>query len=164
MRLLLITFILVLFLTGCVNDSTISGIEEIMPNESDFSEMGILVNESSCSVEGEYGICFYNISNAEIVIQLNKYADIQDLNGSYLYSSSHLRSAEGLISENEFGDQSRFSINHEDDYMGHLNQEGVYYYHLWITKDLYLIHITSKGSDIKEDIEKMGNKILLKFN
>jgi hypothetical protein len=59
---------------------------------------------------------------------------------------------------------SRFRVNNENDYGGQFNPPGVYFYHLWIAKDLHLIHVTSKGVEQdKTYIEKTGQKILEKL-
>lgn len=112
----------------------------------------------------QYSFCNYSLGDTEVIIELKRFTNPEDLNGSYQYDSSHLYSAEGLISEDDYGDMSRFRVNNENDYMGHLNPPGVYYYHLWITKDLYLIHVTSKGTVEAEDsIAEIGQAILSKF-
>jgi hypothetical protein len=116
----------------------------------------------------EYSFCNYtinNLSDTEIIIEIKKYTNYNDLNGTYQYFSSHLFSAEGIINDNKYGDQSIFRINNEDDYGAEFNYEGIYYYHLWFTKDLYLIHITSKGDiDVKEYIEEIALKINFRYN
>ncbi|MFH1849427.1 MAG: hypothetical protein ABH879_04540 [archaeon] len=116
---------------------------------------------------GQYSICVYSIpglNNTQIIIELQKFADYEALNGSYQYGSLHLYSVEGLISENDYGDQSRFRVSNEHDYGGQYNAPNVYHYHLWFTKDLYLIHITSMGSkDAEGHVAKIGTRILSKF-
>ena len=143
-------------------------------NESDLNLFG-LSKGTNCGTEesysnivdssvGQYSLCVYYLNDTQIIIELQKFADYEALNGSYQYSSSHLFSVEGLISENEFGDQSTFRVNNEHDYGGESNPPGVYFYHLWVTQDLYLIHITSKGSeDAKGYITKIGRQILSKL-
>jgi hypothetical protein len=104
------------------------------------------------------------LNDTQVIIELQKFANYEALDGSYQYSSQHLYSIEGLISENVYGDQSRFRVNNVNDYGGQYNVPGVYYYHLWICKDLYLIHITSKGSEgAREYIANIGQQILSKF-
>ena len=99
-----------------------------------------------------------------VIIELQKFANYEALNGSYQYSSLHLYSVQGLISENDYGDQSRFRVNNVNDYGGEFNDPNVYYYHLWICKNEYLIHITSKGDKEAETyITKIGQQILSKF-
>lgn len=146
-------------------------------NNSDLADIGITFNETACRTEGyetheraplaQYSICSYTIDgleDTEVIIELKRFTDIHDLNGSYQYDSSHHFSAEGLISDDEYGDQSRFRVNSEQDYGGQRNDPDVYYYHLWITKDLYLIHITSSGSEeARDSIEDIGQRILSKF-
>jgi hypothetical protein len=104
------------------------------------------------------------LNDTEVIIEYKKFAVLADLENTYQYDSSHLYSAEGLISENQYGDQSKFRMNNEKDYGGDLNPKDVYFYHLWFTKDEFLIHITSKGSeDAKEYSMRMADKILSRF-
>ena len=101
----------------------------------------------------------------EVIMELRKFTNAEDLNNSYQYDSSHLFGAKGLISEDDYGDQSRFRVNSDDDYGSEYNPPGVYFYHLWFTKDKFLIHITSSGSEDAEDyIAKMGRQILSKLS
>ena len=148
-------------------------------NEQDLQQLGITGNGTNCQTEedytnivdsslGQYSICIYNISSlndTQVIIQLQKFANYEALNGAYQYDSQHLYSIQGLISENDFGDQSRFRVNNENDYGGQYNDPNVYYYHLWICKNEYLIHITSNGrsKEAKEYIAKIGRRILSKF-
>jgi hypothetical protein len=117
---------------------------------------------------GAHSICAYTIpalNNTDIVIQLQKFKDKTALNGSYQYDSSHLFSSDGLISRNELGDQSTFRVSTEDDYGGEHNNDTMHYYHLWITKDHYLLHITSSGTvNATTEITRVGERILSKFN
>ena len=169
------------------SSSSISGIQELVLNPQDLGQLGMksdqlkqlgmTTNGTDCQIESyqadefspqqQNGICSYiipGLNNSEVVIQLNKFTNLNDLNGSYQYESLHLYSSEGLISENDYGDRSRFRVNNEHDYGGEFNDPNIYYYHLWFTKDKYLIHITSKGSEgAKDYISKIGNKILSKF-
>jgi uncharacterized protein YceK len=171
---------------------TISGTQELVLNEQDLQQIGMtsdlnaqdlqqfgMSNGTNCltdenytniidSSQGQYSICIYNIGNlndTEVIIELQKFANYEALNGSYQYSSLHLYSVEGLISENDYGDQSRFRVNNVNDYGGEFNDPNVYYYHLWICKDKYLIHITSKGrsKEAVDYIAKIGQQILSKF-
>ena len=170
---------------------TISGTQELVLNEQDLQQLGMtsdlneqdlqqlgMSNGTNCRTDedytnivdsslGQYSICIYNINSLNdtwVVIELQKFANYEALNGSYQYDSQHLFSIQGIISENDYGDQSLFRVNNENDYGGQFNEPGVYYYHLWICKDLYLIHITSKGSkDAGEYITKIGRRILSKF-
>ena len=174
--------ILLILITGCSTEQIktafpILGTKELLLNEQDLQQIGMTINASNCQTEeyqtgeysslSQYSICYYNIKGLngdQVVIELKKFTNFADLNGSYQYESSHLRSSEGIISENDYGDQSRFSVNNEKDYNGQLNERGVYYYHLWIEKNEYLIHITSKGSkEDREYIPKIGQTILSKF-
>ena len=151
----------------------LSRTSDLILNEQDLMELGMRedckteeYNTSEKMVISQYSFCNYTIDdlNTEIIIELSKYTNFKDLNSSYQYNSLHLRSSEGLISENNYGDQSRFYVNHESDYGGQFNELDIYYYHLWIVKDSYLIHITSKGSkEAKEYIKEIGLKILGKF-
>ena len=170
---------------------TVSGTQELLLNEQDLQQLGMtsdlneqdlqqlgLSNGTNCRTEegytnivdsspGQYSICIYTINSlndTQVIIELQKFTNIEALNGAYQYDSSHLYSIEGLISENDYGDKSRFRVNNEHDYGGQYNEPNIYYYHLWICKDLYLIHITSKGSkEAGEYIAKIGWRILSKF-
>ena len=149
------------------------------PNNQDLKQLGITGNGTNCQTDdsysnivdtsmGQYTICSYIINSendTQVIIELQKFADYEALNGSYQYNSLHLFSAQGLISENDFGDQSRFRVNNENDYGGNINNApNVHYYHLWFTKNEYLIHITSKGSNEAEGfITKIAQQILSKF-
>ena len=147
-------------------------------NEQDLQQLGITGNGTNCQTEenysnivdsslGQHSLCIYNISSlndTQVIIELQKFENYEALNGSYQYNSLHYFSIEGLISENDYGDQSRFRVNNEHDYGGEYNDPNVYYYHLWICKDLYLIHITSSGSkEAEEYIAEIGRLILSKF-
>jgi hypothetical protein len=172
---------------------TISGIQELALNaqdlqqlgmtrdlnEQDLQQLGITGNGTNCrtdeaytnivdSSQGQYSICVYNLSSlngTQIIVELQRFADYEALNGSYQYSSLHLYSIQGLISENDYGDASRFRVNNVNDYGGQYNDPNVYYYHLWICKDLYLIHITSSGrsKEAKDYVARIGLQILSKF-
>jgi hypothetical protein len=173
----IILIVLSLFISGCTNNAThtISGTQELVLNEQDLQQLGMTGGECQTDEEysnivdsslGQYSFCSYTIlKDTKVVIELQKFANYEALDGTYQYDSSHLFGTKGLISENTYGDQSRFRVNSEDDYMGHLNEPGVYFYHLWICKDLYLIHITSSGrsEEAGEYITKIGRQILSKF-
>ncbi|MFH0949069.1 MAG: hypothetical protein V1802_01125 [Candidatus Aenigmatarchaeota archaeon] len=146
-------------------------------NTQDLQQLGI-TSGTNCQTDkdytnivdsslGQYSICIYKISSSndtQVIIELQKFANYEALNGSYQYGSLHLYSVEGLISENDYGDQSRFRVNNVNDYGGQYNDPNVYYYHLWICKDEYLIHITSKGSKEAEGyVASIGRQILSKF-
>jgi len=147
-------------------------------NEQDLARYGIIGNGTNCQSDGNYAnivdsslgqhnICIYNISgliNTTVIVELNKFTNLEELNGSYGYSSSHLFGAKGLISENDFGDQSRFHVSDPSDYGGEFNKPNEYYYNLFFTKGLYMIHITSgKDKEAKDYITKIGRLILSKF-
>ena len=144
---------------------TISGTQYLL-NEQDLQQLGMAGGE--CQTEedqtndysplAQYSFCNYTINSlndTQVALELQKFTNFEDLNGTYQYSSLHLRGFQGLISENDYGDLSRFYVN---------NESTVYYYHLWIGKNEYLIHITSKGAgEAGEYIEKTGWQILSKF-
>jgi hypothetical protein len=189
MKLTMILAILLVLIVGCStaqNPSTgqslntaqtITGIQDLMLNEQDLQQLGMMRSGIACQTEEQtsinslpvqYGFCNYTINSlndTELIIELQEFTNLQDLNNSYQYSSLHYYSVQGLISENDFGDQSRFRVNNVNDYGGQYNDPNVYYYHLWICKDVYLIHITSKGRNIEavDYIPKIGRQILAKF-
>jgi hypothetical protein len=183
MKKLLILLVLISVISGCVNQTTIptiSGTQELVLNKQDLQQLGMAnamsFNGNDCQTEEQtsfsssrvqYTICNYTINNLNdtwVVIELKKFTNREDLNNAYKYDSSHLFGAKGLISEDTYGDQSRFRVNSEDDYGAEFNEPGVYYYHLWITKNDYLIHITSKGSEEADEyITEIGQQILSKF-
>lgn len=179
MKLTIILAILLMLLVGCstVQDK-VSGIQNLVLNEQDLQQLGMVRDGTDCRTEeyqtsdsaplAQYGICNYGINSlndTQVVIELQKFTNFEDLNGTYQYNSLHLYSIEGLISENDYGDQSRFRVNNEHDYGGQYNEPNIYYYHLWISKNKYLIHITSKGNKESEEyIAKIGRQILSKFN
>lgn len=148
-------------------------------NGSDLEQLGIAANGTNCrtddnysnivdSSQGQYSICAYTIgslNDTQVIIELQKFANYEALNGSYQYSSLHLYSIQGLISENDYGDQSRFRVNNVNDYGGQYDKPGIYYYHLWICKNEYLIHITSSGTrkEAEDHVAKIARQILSKF-
>jgi hypothetical protein len=162
-------------------EPAISGIQDLALNTQDLQQLGMtqVWNETDCQTQenyanvvdeklGQYSICNYTINSLNdtwVVIELNKFANYEELNGTFEYESQHLFSVQGIISVNDYGDQSLFRVNNVNDYMGQLNNPNVYNYHLWICKNLYLIHITSRGSskDAVENIPKIGLQILSKF-
>lgn len=186
MKVLVALTILLLFIAGCSTvqtplsvptTRTISENQELLLNAQDLQQLGMTGNRTACTTESyqtsansplaQYSFCNYSIdslNNTQVVIELQKFTNLADLNGTYQYSSLHLRSAEGLLSENDYGDQSRFYVNNEHDYGGQYNNKTVHYYHLWISKNEYLIHITSEGNnEAKEYIARIGRQILSKF-
>ncbi len=147
-------------------------------NEQDLQQLGVTGNGTNCQTDeeytnivdsslGQYSLCIYNINrlnDTQVIIELQKFANLEALDGSYQYSSQHLYSIEGLISENDYGDQSRFRVSNVNDYGGQYNDPNVYYYHLWIVKNEYLIHVTSnRAKDAKDYIARIGQLILSKF-
>lgn len=180
MKLAVILTILMIFTVGCsiLQDEksdktisatqTISGTQALVLNEQDLQQLGMAVYGTDCQTEeyqtnaysplAQYSFCTYainSLNNTQVVLELQKFTNLEDLNGTYQYSSLHLRGFQGLISEDDYGDLSRFYVN---------NESAVYYYHLWICKNEYLIHITSKGSkEAEEYIAKIGRGILRKF-
>ena len=147
-------------------------------NEQDLQQLGVTGNGTNCQTDeeytnivdsslGQYSLCIYNINSlndTQVIIELQKFENSEALDGSYQYGSSHLYSVEGLISENDYGDKSRFRVSNVNDYGGQYNDPNVYYYHLWICKNEYLIHITSnRAKEAKEHIAKIGQTILSKF-
>ncbi|MBU5689773.1 MAG: hypothetical protein QXM68_00360 [Candidatus Aenigmatarchaeota archaeon] len=150
--------------------------EKIFFNEQDLQNLK-LSKSGNCVLEKyktdqyspleEYGFCNYTVnelSDTWIWVEFKKFSNVNDLNQAYQYDSSHLFGSKGLISENTFGDKSRFRVNSDDDYGAEFNPPGVYFYHLWICKGHYLIHITSRGSEsAKSYIERMAENILLKI-
>jgi hypothetical protein len=186
MKINIILVSLIILIAGCSinqdekSDKTtneISGTKALLLNEQDLQQIGITGygcqtdEEYSNIVDsslGQYSLCNYTINNFNdtgIIVELQKFDNYEALNGSYQYSSLHLYGIKGLISENKFGDQSRFRVNSDDDYGAQYNEPGIYFYHLWICKDLYLIHITSGGrsKEAEDYITKIGQQILSKF-
>ncbi len=156
----------------------ISGTGDILPDEQGLRRFGMEISGLSCRTEdyetgaraslAQYSFCNFTITSlngTEVILEVKKYTNMEDRTGAYQYESSHLFGQEGLISENEYGDLSRFRVSSEDDYMGHLNNPGVYYYHLWICKDLYLIHVTSSGTvEAEDEVASVGEHILSQFS
>ena len=150
-------------LTSDLNDT----IRQMYGLENDSCQKDEAYSNVVDSSTGSYSICAYllpGMSNTEVVVEIQRFENTDALNGTYLYQSSHLFSIEALISKDTLGDQSTFRVNSEHDYGGEFNPPGVYFYHLWIAKDLYLIHITSKGSDVKENIEAIGQLLVSKLD
>jgi hypothetical protein len=179
-------------LSGCSKEipssNVISSANDLILSVVDLQQLGMVsdhlqqlgmnsTNGSDCQIDvfqtsvdsplAEQSICSYiiaSLNDSEVVIQVEKYANPDALNNSYQYSSQHLRSVNGLLSENDFGDLSRFYVNSVDDYGGQFDDPSISYYHLYICEDVYLIHITSKGSkDAKEIVARTGRLILSKF-
>jgi hypothetical protein len=154
--------------------ATVQGTQELILTDDDLTAVGLspntdpadnqvlrIPNGTNCRTETTYGknvtvengaytICTYtadDLNNTEITVETRRFKDQASLNGSYQYESSHLFSEDGLISRDELGDQSTFRKNSDQDYGGANNNESMHYYHLWATKDLYYVHVTSSGSD-----------------
>jgi len=170
---------------------SISVIQELMLTEQDLLQLGMVSDNlaqltelgltttdgTDCHIEesqtDEYssqaqsGICSYLISRlnyTEVIIQLQKFTNEAERNGSYQYNSLHFRSSEGLLGENEYGDMSRFYVNNENDYGAEFNEEDISYYSLFIAKDEFIIQVHSKGSEeAKGHIANTGEMILSKF-
>jgi hypothetical protein len=155
----------------------ISGAQQLILTGQDLAQLEMKSNGTDCMTEdyqtdeyspvAQYSICSYTINglnDTQVVIELQKFTNLNDLNGTYQYASLHLRSVEGLLSENDYGDQSRFYVNNENDYGGQYDDPNIHYYTLYICKDKYLIHITSSGSkDAQEYVARIGRQILSKF-
>ncbi|MBI4021074.1 MAG: hypothetical protein HY369_02435 [Candidatus Aenigmarchaeota archaeon] len=179
--MLLIPLLGVVLTSGCISQNTgtvtISGTQDLVLNDQDLQQLGMMSVGTDCRTEeyptneysplAQYSFCNYTISSlnqTEVVLELKKYTNLEDLHGTYQYDSSHLFGAKGLISENAYGDMSRFRVNSEDDYGAEFTDPNVYYYHLWIVKSEYLIHLTSKGTEeAGEYMVSMGQLILSKF-
>ncbi|MFH1133920.1 MAG: hypothetical protein V1735_05490 [Nanoarchaeota archaeon] len=155
---------------------TIYGTQELVLTGQDLQQLGMAgpgcrTEEGYTNIvdpsQGQYSFCNYTIArlnDTEVLIELQKFDNIEALNGTYQYQSLHYFSVEGLLSEDDFGDQSRFRVSNEHDYGGQFNDPDVSYYHLWITKDLFLIHITTQGSNgTREHVAAIGRRILSKF-
>lgn len=157
--------------------SKVTSVKDLQLTQSELTDLGLVGDTAGCSFEsqemseystrGEYSMCTYYVGDkngSQIITELSLLADYGNLNGSFQYNSGHLQGAKGIISLNTFGDQSRFSRNSYDDYGAEFNKDNTTYYHLWFTKDLYLVHVTSKGvvSD-KDYVESIGRQILSKF-
>ncbi len=181
MKHTLILAMFLIFLAGCSigpqypssgpttrTTPTAPGTQEIVLNEQELQQLGMTNDGTGCQTEeyptsensalAQYSICNYiinRLNDTQVVLELKKFTNPEDLNGTYQYESLHLRGFQGLISENDYGDFSRFYVN---------NESAVYYYHLWVGKNEYLIHITSKGSmEAREHIASIGQQTLSKF-
>jgi hypothetical protein len=153
MKSILVLFSLLLLLVACtpVQLQPVLTPQNITLTQEDLSQLALTNNGTFCQED----VCYYYQDQTEVVLQLGKYDNFSDLNGSYQYNSLHLRGFQGLIEENTYGQLSRFYVNDES---------TTYYYHLWIVQDPFLIHITSKG--VEEDkalIEDIGSLMMGKF-
>ena len=179
----LAVLVLLLFVGGCAGiaenqveqGSAAVAIQELMLTDDEIVQLGMTRNDcqteeyqaSEYSPVTQYSICFYTIirDDTEVIIELTEFSNPEDLNGTYQYASQHLRSIHGLLSEKDYGDQSRFYINHEDDYGAEFNDPDVHFYSLYICKDLSLIHITSRGTEqAGEDVAAIGRLLMTKFS
>ena len=177
--LVLLVFLVVAGLT-IKTTPALSGTQWLVLTEQDLQQFGMTrgmtSNGTDCqteeqtsinSLQVQYSFCNYtlnSLNNTELIVELREFTNLEDRNGAYQYDSQHLYSIQGLLSENDYGDLSRFRVNNVNDYGGNLNPPGVYFYHLWICKELYLVHITSAGSkDARAYIANIGRRILSKF-
>jgi len=155
------------------------GISDLMLTKSDLDRLNLVeafsFDGKACQIEEQesisssslqYAICNYTVKDLGetwVVVELKKFSSKEDLYNNYEYESQHLFSVQGLISENELGDKSRFRVSNENDFGGQYNEPGIYYYHLWVCKDDYLIHVTSRGSEKARDrVLEIGRTILSK--
>ncbi|MFH8080784.1 MAG: hypothetical protein QXO84_02800 [Candidatus Aenigmatarchaeota archaeon] len=138
-------------------------IEELNLSTSDNCKMEKYETNEYNSLS-EYFSCNYTVNELKdtwIFVEIKKFENREDLENTYQYESSHLFGSKGLLSENELGEKSRFRVSSDDDYGAEFNPKGVYFYHLWICKGNYLIHITSKGEkEAGEYVKKIGQKII----
>ncbi len=131
--------------------------QECVIEEYQTSETSPLAQSSFCSFVSQN-------DSVHLIIDIKKYTNEQDVLGSFQYQSSRHRSPQGILAQNTHGSYSTFVMNVEEDYMGHLNDPEMYYYHLWIAKDLFLIHITSRGTVSDESLLlAVADKLLLRF-
>ena len=168
--------ILLIFLVGCTAQQTktevkkVTTAKDLIPSKE---EMGA-TTELNCTNEvynttefsplAENTLCMFNINNSEFYLEIKKFSNQNDLNGSYGYNSAHLFGGKGFLNHTTYGDQSRLHVNAGDDYGAEFDPKGVSYYHLWFTKDLYLVHVTSKGVESdRASIENIGHLVLAKI-
>ena len=157
--------------------SPVFGAQNLVLTAQDIAQLGMTSNGTDCSVQNypnndysslaQYAICDYNITslnNTDVIIELSKLSNASIAIGAYQYDSSHLRGYQGpnlpafngTISNNDYGDMSAFYYS---------NESTTFYYHLWIVKGLYLIHITSKGDKGAQSyIANIGKVFMSKFN
>jgi hypothetical protein len=152
---------IVILLAGCSSQITNESPELITTEilirqlDIDFDECEHEAYETSeSSPLEEQSFCIAYIDESEIVVVIQKFTNFHDLDGSYQYSSLHLRGFQGLINEDTYGDFSRF----------YFTEDIVIYYNLWIIKDEFLIHITSKNLNEQEVIEQIAENLLEKFD
>ena len=182
MKIYIFLAVLLILVAGCSQKqenetiSKITGIQELVLSEQEVQQLG-MTSDKDCEIEtyetspsstlAQYGVCFYTMTNddTEVVIEYKKFTNQNDLNGAYQYESSHLRSSEGILEENTYGDQSKFYVNNENDYGAEFNPPGVFFYSLYFTKDEFLVHVTTKGmnEETKEDVANIGAVILTKY-
>jgi hypothetical protein len=152
----------------------VAGNEELILTEAELQQLGLAgdckteaYETSEFSVIAQYSFCNYTftaLSDTDLIIELKKFSDTGSMNGSFQYESMHLRSSEGIISENTYGDMSRFYRNSKFDYGAEFDTSNVTYYHLYIVKDEFMIHVTSGGSNgAKQPIEDIGRIVMSRF-
>ncbi len=186
---ILAILLLAVFIVGCQSTpqttptpvSKVTSVSNLLLTYSNIESLNLVSNDSGCIIQvqeqteysprGEYAMCTYyvnNFSGTQVIIEFSQFADENNLNGSYQYNSGHLTGSKGIVALNTFGDQSRFSHNSDDDYGAEFNDPNITYYHLWFTKDLYMVHVTSKGATANKEVDEVaisniGKKILSKF-
>lgn len=189
----IVVALVLILIAGCAakqdyEQTSVTGIGDLLLSEQDLVQAGLTrdvhdevlaqlgLDGTNCKTEEQtvfdasgvdYGICSYassSLNNTQVIIELKKFANASEAKNAYYYDSSHLYSAKGIISKDEYGDQSLFRMNSKDDYMGNLDPADLFYYHLWFIKDAYLIHITSKGSkDAGEMVARIASIIEARF-
>ncbi|HLP79507.1 MAG TPA: hypothetical protein VK158_02650 [Acidobacteriota bacterium] len=148
LTLLFTAIVAMLLLTGCTVEKSTQSIQEIMLTTQEITDLQMTpkyktgdvdlpcVVEESDSSRTQYALCGYTKGDSEIIIELAKYNNLNDLNDSYQYASSHLINSDWLIQQDAYGDMSKLQK---------WNESSTFYYHFYIVKDMYMIHVTSKG-------------------
>lgn len=176
--LIFVLMILIIFLVGCTAKTDITKTisknltaKDLIPTKeaigatTELNCTSEIYNTSEFSPLAENTFCNFNINDSEFYLEIKKFSNQNDLNGSYQYNSAHLFGSKGFLNHTIYGDQSKLHVNAGDDYGAEFDPKGVSFYHLWFTKDLYLIHITSKGVESdRAYIENIGKKILNKYD
>src|SRR3989338_4569467 len=100
---------LIIIIAGCVQNSQ-PGTQYLL-NEQDLAQLGMTddvseselqafgLNGTNCRIEEQYSICIYNIpglNNTQVIVELKKFTNFEDLNGTYHYNSLHMFSSQGL--------------------------------------------------------------------
>ena len=171
--LIAVSLILIIFLVGCTAKQTTTketSAKELIPTKEQIGATTELnctsevYNTTEFSPLAEYSFCSFKINDSEFYLEIKKFSNQNDLNGSYQYDSSHLFGGKGFLNHTTYGDQSKLHVNAGDDYGAEFDPKGVSFYHLWFTKDLFLFHVTSRGIESdRASIEKIGHVILSKF-